>query len=97
MNEMFVYRNWYIVIISHDHDNSYNDGFVINIPKVIIADISNSITVTYLFYFHSFCNSFLTGEITKTEGQPMTKKTSTDICTSYPDHIPLALRIYLGG
>ena len=67
MNEMFVYRNWYIVIISHDHDNSYNDGFVINIPKVIIADISNSITVTYLFYFHSFCDSFLTGEITKTE------------------------------
>ena len=28
---------------------------------------------------------------------PMTKTTSTDSCTSYPDHIPLALRIYLGG
>ena len=28
---------------------------------------------------------------------PMTKTTSTDICTSYPDHIPLALIIYLGG
>ena len=26
-----------------------------------------SITVAYLFYFHSFCDSFLTGEITKTE------------------------------
>ena len=46
MNEISVSRNWYIVIISHDHDNSYNDDFVINIPNVIIADISNSTIIT---------------------------------------------------
>ena len=46
MNEISVSRNWYIVIISHDHDNSYNDDFVLNIPKVIIADVSNSTIIT---------------------------------------------------
>ena len=28
---------------------------------------------------------------------PMSKTTNTDICTSYPDHIPLTLRVYLLG
>ena len=41
----------------------------------------------YLFYFHSFCVSFLTGENTKTEGHLMTKTTTIDTCTSYPEHI----------
>ena len=34
---------------------------------------------------------------TENEGQPMTKTTVIDICTSYSNHIQLALRIYLGG
>ena len=50
-----------------------------------------------LCYFPFFCVSFLTGENTKTEGYPMTETTTAGTCTSYPDHIPLALRIYLGG
>ena len=41
----------------------------------------------YLFYFYSFCVSFLTGENTKTEGQLMMKTTTIDTCTSYPEHI----------
>ena len=51
----------------------------------------------YLFYFHSFCTSFLAGDNRKTEEEPMTKATTTYTCASYSDHIPLALRIYLGG
>ena len=31
------------------------------------------------------------------EDRTLTKTTSTDICTSYPGHILLTLRIYLGG
>ena len=45
MNEISVLYNQYIVIINHDRDNSYNDGFVINITKVIIANSSNSSTI----------------------------------------------------
>ena len=45
MNEISVLYNQYIVIINHDRDNSYNDGFIINITKVIIANSSNSSTI----------------------------------------------------
>ena len=35
-------RSWYIVIINHVQKQSFNDGFVINIPKIIIPDSSSS-------------------------------------------------------
>ena len=42
-------RSQYIVIINYDHENSYNDGFVINIPKVVITDSSSStIIITHI-------------------------------------------------
>ena len=42
-------RNQYIVIINYYHENSYNDGFVINIPKVVITDSSSStIIITHI-------------------------------------------------
>ena len=51
------------------------------------------------------CNIYFTSSLFMTDRgrhrdvrEPsMTKTTFTDIRTSYPDHIPLALRIYLGG